>query len=895
MNLDDLAALQTLTGFDPYRWQVRLFDVLRSGPIPGALDIPTGLGKTFVMGLWLAARALGAPVPRRLAYVVDRRVVVDQASKEAERLADNLEAALQGGVAECVAEAWRKNLGLAGERLPISTLRGQFTDNRLWLENPARSAIVVGTVDMIGSRMLFEGYSVRSGMRPVHAALLGNDTLVVLDEAHLVPPFEALLRRVAQADRPQPVPRLHVLALSATGSTAGKSDDVFRLNDAECDDPPVACRLDASKRVALRETDNLAQSLADRAFTLGEGGHRILIFCNSRDKLARVVAADLRKRSAKLWKQQETTALLVGARRVAERELLTGRRKPGVSEWEIPPHPVFRRFLPDEPEEACDLPAFLIATSAGEVGVDLDADHMVCDLVSWERMVQRLGRVNRTGRPEVALVDVYVAAPKEDPEDDFTEQLDLLRAPFQSSVWPTGGDGRRQAGPGMLRKLKDDPEFASLALAATTGTPLHPELSASILDAWAMTSLEHHPGRPKIEPWLRGWVEQTPQCRLVWRAVLPVRGDRPESKLLGEFFEAFPPHLTEVLETADYLITETLKTRSAALAKAGGKNSEDLSRLAAIILDPRGKVESMLTLRDLAEGFQPQMNRTVVVDARLGGLSTDGLLDSGTHTPPTTIDAAVDNTLWNEQRLEAVGRRLRVVTPGSEALPGWVREAAWPTTSEGGEEAPLEWRIEKRDRALTEGDPARSRTTQSLEDHLDWAVEEARRIARTVGLSDEQEHMLTLTAGLHDLGKDRELWQTAMGAPSIGRPFAKTDGRRANGRALGGYRHEFGSLRDAEIRLEEIANPDLRDLARHLLAAHHGDARPIIAPIDPSDPPSVAEGRSREVALRFVRLQRQWGPWGLAWWESLLRAADWAASARLVPQRVNERKAEEAP
>jgi CRISPR-associated endonuclease/helicase Cas3 len=38
-------------------------------------------------------------------------------------------------------------------------------------------------------------------------------------------------------------------------------------------------------------------------------------------------------------------------------------------------------------------PAFLIATSAGEVGIDLDADHVVCDLVEWERMVQRLGRV----------------------------------------------------------------------------------------------------------------------------------------------------------------------------------------------------------------------------------------------------------------------------------------------------------------------------------------------------------------------------------------------------------------------------------------------------------------------------------------------------------------------
>ena len=39
--------------------------------------------------------------------------------------------------------------------------------------------------------------------------------------------------------------------------------------------------------------------------------------------------------------------------------------------------------------------------------MDLDADHAVCDLVAWERMVQRLGRVNRRGEgaAEVPVVD----------------------------------------------------------------------------------------------------------------------------------------------------------------------------------------------------------------------------------------------------------------------------------------------------------------------------------------------------------------------------------------------------------------------------------------------------------------------------------------------------------
>jgi CRISPR-associated endonuclease/helicase Cas3 len=163
--LDRLDALYTITGLIAYSWQQRLFREFLSGRIPDALDVPTGLGKTSIMGLWLTARALGAPVPRRLVYVVDRRAVVDQASREAERLADHLENAFRGEVPQAVVERWRENLGFARGRLPVSTLRGQFADNRLWLENPAGAAIVVGTVDMIGSRLLFQGYGVSARMR----------------------------------------------------------------------------------------------------------------------------------------------------------------------------------------------------------------------------------------------------------------------------------------------------------------------------------------------------------------------------------------------------------------------------------------------------------------------------------------------------------------------------------------------------------------------------------------------------------------------------------------------------------------------------------------------------------------------------------------------------------
>lgn len=193
---------------------------------------------------------------------------------------------------------------------------------------------------------------------------------------------------------------------------------------------------------------------------------------------------------------------------------------------------------------------------------------------------------------------------------------------------------------------------------------------------------------------------------------------------------------------------------------------------------------------------------------------------------------------------------------------------------------PTRWLIVDKWRgdAATEDDRAIATRPQLLDDHQTWAEDRARQLAKRLGLPDAYADMLGIAARLHDEGKQARRWQRAFNAKSDGL-YAKTRGP-VNVALLDGYRHEFGSLPFAakDERLCKLPE-DLRDLALHLIAAHHGFARPIIGTNGCEDaPPSALEERAREVALRFARLQKRWGPWGLAWWEALLRAADQQAS-----------------
>ena len=873
---------------EPYPWQRRLHDDwFSSGRIPESIDIPTGLGKTKVIAAWLAARAEGTNLPRRLIYVVDRRAVVDQATTEAEQLASALRNILtDASIDPGKRTRWCSNLGLGDKlELPISTLRGQHIDNRKWMERPQSAAIVIGTVDMIGSRLLFSGYGVNPHVRSVHAGLLGCDSLIVLDESHLVPPFERMLDRVAtlrdvECARNPILPRFQMVALSATGRER-EAEATFTLADADHADSRVRARLTAQKRVRVLETvptSQLAMRLSDRAWELAAESRRVIIFSNSR-RIAQNIEAELARRlERKFGKGVRLSELFVGERRVRERILLYDERSDDQPS-------IVPRFLASAKAESG--PAFLVATSAGEVGVDFDADDLVCDLVPWERMVQRFGRVNRRPMPGKAVIEIVPSVSEKDAEDEVAaERLAVLRAPFQAAAWAQDADGTRDASPAELDRLKREPAFAVLARSAQTSPPYYPCLCEDVVDAWSLTTLRHHTGRALVAPFLRGWTDDRPQATLVWRRWFPVRRlsnktDRAEAmRDLRLFFEVSPPDTTERLEAPADRIAEVIRKRAEACTDDTG---DDRHRPIVVSLNESNTVDRFWLIDEIRKQKQDGLardfaGRTIVVDARFGGLDQHGLLDPGESACAITIDE--DPHQWKLDLRTTTQRRIRFGAfeqPKDAWRLGGYRWQVDPDADDGDELWVEIWRGS----GATRGDPAITRNSQRLDEHHLWTRKDAEQCARDLDLPEEKLQMLAAAAAFHDTGKNRDLWQNAMGASLDGRPYAKTTGG-ANINLLSGYRHELGSLADApeSADLNALSDAD-RDLALHLITAHHGRARPFVSPFDPNLPPSRSHKLAADAALRFARLQQLWGPWGLAWWEALLRSADWSASRRV--------------
>jgi CRISPR-associated endonuclease/helicase Cas3 len=900
-------AFKALTDYGPLRWQKRLYNQMRAGNLPVTCDLPTGLGKTSVIPIWLIALASqietgAAPkLPRRLIYIVNRRTVVDQATAIVERLRSRIlgyEAVAPDASKplERLRKALERSKAVStGEPIAISTLRGELADNEEWKVDPARPAIIVGTIDMIGSKLLFSGYGDGFRMRPHHAGLIGQDTLIVHDEAHLTPPFSGLLWAVAEEQRKSKEPRpIHVLELSATSSSVGNGP-VLSLEREDEDDAAVSDRLNAQKSLFFCTTDDLAERIAELAWKHHDKACKVLIYVRSPEMAQEIV----RKLKGRIGAQaEERVALLTGTIRGYERDRL------------VKEHPVYRALL--QHDLGVTQTVYLVSTAAGEVGIDLDADHMICDLTTLDRMVQRLGRVNRHGGPDrVARIDMVVEiTEKKGKEPTLIEHAEASTHSALEAL-PKREDGGYDASPSALRTLlagmSEDQKQQAFAPQPTIAP-----VTDILLDTWTLTSVrEALPGRPEVAPYLHGLTADPPETHVVWRSELKLLAEaNTPQQVLRQWFGRCRIEARERLrDRTDRVLKE--------LQKIAKRHSD--KELHVVVLTERGEAELLPLLALLDHGPSELAFRTVILPVEAGGLTNEGLLDGGVHGPAMDVAdtdgkqarqviRGIGNVYWHWPITDYKAEEIETDDLEGGQIRATIEEAAVQIARSHskvvsqliplahppeGEEDQAEARylllmIEPRRAAEETPESAGFAGPPTLDEHSQDAAAWAERIADALCLEELLKQALITAARWHDHGKARRRWQRAI-FNETNAVLAKPGPRGMNPRLLGGYRHEFGSLLEAAADSQVCGHLEA-DLILHLIAAHHGRARPHFESDawDMERHTTVQNAQAAHgVMRRFGRLQQRFGRWGLAWLESLLRCADALASRQVVEASIS--------
>lgn len=883
-----------LAGRTPFRWQRRLLDRLAAGRIPLTCTLPTGLGKTSIIPIWLLALAHsvgnGARLPRRLVYIVNRRTVVDQATEDAARILERLSAPDSSNGPLGSLRTALATLASDDSQVPVavSTLRGELADNGEWKKNPARAAIVIGTIDMIGSKLLFSGYGDGRYGRAHHAGLIGQDTLIVHDEAHLSPAFSRLLwkieREQREAHEPKPVRVLELTATSrddaredreAVRRLRGEGTDAdFTLIEEDGDDTIVAQRRTASKTLTLQPCDagkgKLAEAIAAQALTYRDSKARILIYVRSPDEVKGIADAIKRKRTGLGKVADGRVRLLTGTIRGFERDQLAKSD-------------LFRAFKSD-PARPLQLEQtlYLVSTSAGEVGADLDADNLVCDLTTLDSMAQRFGRVNRLGgagrSAEVMVLCEKPNAGAGSKKRNEPSPLDVAVAKtgdLLRKVAETGGD----VSPAALAKLLESPD----AKAAFSPSPTVLPATDILFDSWALTSLMGDlPGRPEVGPYLHGVAEwEPPETHVAWRAdigELDRAGVKEDD--LAEMLEAFPIRAAERLrDTAGRVLEQFVAIAGrcpearAVLIKDGEPRWITLANLA-----PTGRADTT----KLNDAVRLLSYAIVLLPTEVGGLK-DGMLDGKSETPVADVAEASLAGQAVRQRVRVTGEEKKALLDRSVESKLVERCTLTLSGSDSEDEDASPVTIEYRVAKAESGEPGKP---VLLAEHTKDAEATAQRIAGALGLSGDIAEVLALAGRWHDHGKARERWQKYARNPTPQEPATALAKSKSYGdpTKLGGYRHEFGSLHAAAVDPEIASHPE-QDLILHLIATHHGWARPHFrhnsgaSAHDPMHTTSENQQAAAKAMRRFARLQRRFGRWALAWLESLLRCADAMASA----------------
>ena len=897
----------------PFPWQERLArQVAREEKWPLEIGVPTGLGKTACLDIaiwWLASQADRSPdrrtAPTRIWWLVNRRLLVDSTAAHAESvrraLLNSQPHAIDGEAARVMSAVARRLRALSANRnsdpLEVIRLRGGVQSSRP--SDPSVPAVLLSTLPMFGSRLLFRGYGSSRTMRPIDAALSGTDSLILVDEAHLVKHLVRLVPDLAECTRNvRPLlagarTRPQVVALTATGDTSVQ--DRFNLDAEDEANSIVRQRLDAPKTIRVRRmARDVVKGLVQETLSMLEQASRpaaCLVFANT-PATARAVYNELTCRSGKGTDHPSEIVLLTGRTREREAEKTRSRIL----------DPVAGIPTSRDPASPRDRHLVVVATQTLEVGADIDAEFLVTETCGVRALTQRLGRVNRLGRFERAE-SVYVHAPPSKQKGQ--------------PAWPVYGTEPDKV-LDQLEEALDGADTVNVSprrVAAVLGEPgddpgRAPEILPALLWEWVKTTTPPE-GEAPIELYYSGISGAVHSVSLIWRTHVP----EPEERLWPRANDR---------EAIAVPISEVRK----ALASDGALRRlapDGVTIEAAVLEEIRpGDVLVLATDRGLLDefGWNPDSSLRVVdmsvqvhgvplhAEAlkRLCGVEVADLVSVALGTVPDEED--VDDTDQIDAVAQIVETLQAVTAPGWEASE-WnkVVSSIRPQVISAAKEVP---RLALRAPELSGGqsdeldETSLDESAVELEAHGEAVGAFARLIAERIGISCDLMKILQLAGRLHDLGKSGTRFQRWLDPLAISpKLLAKSSTPRhcweATRKAAGwpsGGRHEALSARLVCHWIktcEHDLDPRLAALLVHLVISHHGSGRPLIPPADDNTSGRVSAmiyGDGIEVSAnvgridweqpcRFRRLHDDWGPWGLALLEAIVRQADHAVSAGL--------------
>jgi len=637
-------------GYPPFPWQKRLLArVATRDEWPDTLDLPTGSGKTAAIDIALFHLALEADrfaqrrAPVRIAFVVDRRLVVDDAFERAKKLEKAL-AKPSGDVTTRVAERL-KMLSGDGPPLIARRLRGGIPREDDWARTPSQPTVLCSTVDQVGSRLLFRGYGVSDSMKPVHAGLIGSDCLILLDEAHLAEPFRQTLDWVEcyRGEKWRKEKSVGPWGFARLSATPGeKSEDIFSLDDDDRANPILKRRLEAGKPALLvapvkskKETVEAAE-IDDVDDGSGSG---------TKDLARRaLVVVNQIKEGLKHFKDRKSgvprPAIGVVVNRVARaREIFAqlGKQFPerpvGDATEEAAPEVVLM-IGPARPVDLYDLveklklirtgeprelgrPLILVATQCIEAGVDIDLDALITEAAPVDSLRQRFGRLNRAGRdikPYAAIVA--------DRTDISARADDSVYGKAIKSAWEyLAGVAKKENGAlsvdfGIDRiDALTPPDHLAL-----TEKPDSPVLLPAHLDLLSQTA-PIPAADPDVALYLHGPARQPDSITIVWRADIdPAWDDLDLIRLLT----VVPPRPREAIELPIWTVRRWLDGRRKSAADVAdvptqGPDDEE-GRERRRVFRWRGEDERSQWI----DPFALRPGDTVIVPASYGGVDTFG-------------------------------------------------------------------------------------------------------------------------------------------------------------------------------------------------------------------------------------------------------------------------------